>query len=106
MERWGVNSVNNLHLQRIHSWPRAIALHCLLTQAKPSIVLSYTHESRADALYCLLTQAIRSLMARKKQMSAPQPLVFFFAHYTCFHSEQQVTVHRLHDQQRNFFSYS
>ena len=21
MGRWGVNSVNNLHLQRIHSWP-------------------------------------------------------------------------------------
>ena len=67
---------------------------------------SYTQVSRAGALHCLLTQARPSLMARKKQMSAPQPLVFFFAHYTCFHSEQQVTVHRLHDQQRNFFSYS
>ena len=63
---------------------RADALYCLLTQAKPSIVLSYTHESRADALYCLLTQAIRSLMARKKQMSASQPLVFSFAHYTLY----------------------
>ena len=50
MGRWGVNSVNsvnNLHLQRIHSWPRAIALHCLLTQAG------------------------HSLMAQKKQMAVP-----------------------------------
>lgn len=51
MGRWGVNSVNsvnNLHLQRIHSWPRAIALHCLLTQAG------------------------HSLMAEKKQMTVPK----------------------------------
>ena len=50
MGRWGVNSVNsvnNLHLQRIHSWPRAIALHCLLTQAG------------------------HSLMAQKKQIAVP-----------------------------------
>ena len=47
MGRWGVNSVNNLHLQRIHSWPRAIALHCLLTQAG------------------------HSLTAQKKQMAVP-----------------------------------
>ena len=55
-----VNSVNNLHLQRIHSWPRAIALHCLLTQAG------------------------HSLMAQKKQMAVPlwdDRLFFLCAHY-------------------------
>ena len=60
MGRWGVNSVNNLHLQRIHSWPRAIALHCLLTQAG------------------------HSLMAQKKQMAVPlwdDRLFFLCAHY-------------------------
>ena len=85
MGRWGVNSVNNLHLQRIHSWPRAIALHCLLTQAGQSLMaqkkqmavplwddrLCFTHDPRAIALHCLLTQAGHSLMAQKKQMTVP-----------------------------------
>ena len=85
MGRWGVNSVNNLHLQRIHSWPRAIALHCLLTQAGHSLMaqkkqmavplwddrLCFTHDPRAIALHCLLTQAGHSLMAQKKQMAVP-----------------------------------
>ncbi len=44
-------------------------------------VISQTHEPRALALHCLLSQAVRSLMAKEKQMPASQSLVFLFGHY-------------------------
>jgi len=45
------------------------------------LIISYTQVPRADALHCLLSQAEPSLMACEKQMSAAQPLVFPCAHY-------------------------
>ena len=58
--------------------PQQFPVPALLTLI---VLYSFTHDPRASALYCLLTQAGLSLMAQEKQLSASQPLVFFWAHY-------------------------
>ena len=77
---------------------RAVALHCLLSQAEPSLMaLLLISRTRTIVLYCLLSQAVRSistqvpravalhcllsqaepsLMAQEKQMPPSVSLVF------------------------------